>query len=60
VGQGSYMIYVMQLCEPPRYVCKTSKNKKEDTFEVQEFHYGWRYESWVMYDEVHTLLCQTC
>ena len=39
------MIYVMQLCEPPRYVCTLRKNEKEITFEVQEFHHGWRYES---------------
>jgi hypothetical protein len=28
--------------------------------EVQEFHYGWSYKPWVMHEEVHTLLCQTC
>jgi hypothetical protein len=60
VGQGSYMIYDMQLCEYPRYVCKSRKNKEEVTFEVQEFHYGKRYELWVMHDEMHPLLCQTC
>jgi hypothetical protein len=26
------MIYVMQLCESPRYVCKSRKHNKEVTF----------------------------
>jgi hypothetical protein len=38
------MIYVMQICESPRYVCKSRKNNIGVTFEVQEFHYGWRYK----------------
>ena len=38
------MNYVMQLCESLRYVCKSRKTKKEVTFEVQEFHYEWRYK----------------
>jgi hypothetical protein len=31
------MIYVMQLCESPRYVCKSRKNKKEATLKFKNF-----------------------
>jgi hypothetical protein len=31
------MNYVMQLCESPRYACKSRKNKKEVTLKFKNF-----------------------